>query len=265
MLSGILPHTPIIIIGMHRSGTTLLTRILFESGAFVGPNVSPNFEDVNFQRINRYLLASEGAHWANPYPFISQLHNEDFIRSKATLAQKLLVEYSEQYEWIASNQLWVWKDPRNTLTLPIWLALFPEARVVHLIRNGIEVALSLQRREIRRYFRFTRDRRMFPPTVSHAYRLWWQYVEVGMSWKPICEYWWQTHFFEFCANPAAQLEAMCQELEITIPTKGFSQATSQIRETTSPSRFEKWWTQVLWTLKVLEHHPMIELGYKQKK
>ncbi|MBW1793701.1 MAG: sulfotransferase [Deltaproteobacteria bacterium] len=41
---------------------------------------------------------------------------------------------------------WGWKDPRTTLTLPLWLKLFPKARIIHVIRNGIDSALSLWRR-----------------------------------------------------------------------------------------------------------------------
>lgn len=39
---------------------------------------------------------------------------------------------------------WGWKDPRNTLTLPVWLDLFPKARVVHIYRHGVDVANSLR-------------------------------------------------------------------------------------------------------------------------
>jgi hypothetical protein len=42
---------------------------------------------------------------------------------------------------------WGWKDPRNTFTLPIWLDLFPSAKIIHVYRHGIDVARSLQTRE----------------------------------------------------------------------------------------------------------------------
>lgn len=41
---------------------------------------------------------------------------------------------------------WGWKDPVNTFTLPFWLDLFPEARVVHIFRNGVDIAQSLYTR-----------------------------------------------------------------------------------------------------------------------
>jgi hypothetical protein len=44
---------------------------------------------------------------------------------------------------------WGWKDPRNTFTLPIWLRIFPNAKVVSIERNGVDVAQSLRAREIK--------------------------------------------------------------------------------------------------------------------
>jgi hypothetical protein len=39
-----------------------------------------------------------------------------------------------------------WKDPRNTFTLPVWKQIFPNLRVIHIIRHGVDAAASLTRR-----------------------------------------------------------------------------------------------------------------------
>ncbi|MCB9134152.1 MAG: sulfotransferase [Anaerolineales bacterium] len=260
-LPGFPASPPLIVLGMHRSGTTLFTRILSDLGVFVGPEVSANFEDVNFQNINRKLLATAGAHWANPAPFVARLSDPQFVEKTAHLAATLLADYAPQYA-LAPDRLWGWKDPRNTLTLPVWLHLFPEARVVHIIRNGIEVSLSLQRRELRRFFRLkTADRRMVPPTLSRAFRLWETYVQTGMSWQPQCPYWWQTHFRALRAAPLQQLETAAQTLHIPLPAEKFAQATAQIRDATHATPREKWWTRLLWNTHRLDHRLMTEFGY----
>src|SRR6185369_9473972 len=41
---------------------------------------------------------------------------------------------------------WGWKDPRNTYTLPLWLDLFPHAKIIHVMRHGVDVAQSLKAR-----------------------------------------------------------------------------------------------------------------------
>ena len=43
---------------------------------------------------------------------------------------------------------WGWKDPRNTFTLPLWRELFGRVRVIHVWRNGVDVAASLRSREL---------------------------------------------------------------------------------------------------------------------
>src|SRR5581483_8650130 len=45
------------------------------------------------------------------------------------------------------RRAWGWKDPSNTITLPIWLKLFPHARLIHVVRNGVDIADSLYRRQ----------------------------------------------------------------------------------------------------------------------
>ena len=44
---------------------------------------------------------------------------------------------------------WGWKDPRNTYTLPIWLDLFPEAKVIHIYRHPMDIVNSLMTRRAR--------------------------------------------------------------------------------------------------------------------
>jgi len=42
---------------------------------------------------------------------------------------------------------WGWKDPRNSFTIDFWLDFFPKAKIIHVYRNPIDVALSLKKRE----------------------------------------------------------------------------------------------------------------------
>jgi hypothetical protein len=42
------------------------------------------------------------------------------------------------------NFPWGWKDPRSTFTLPLWLCLFPNAKIINIKRHGVDVAQSLR-------------------------------------------------------------------------------------------------------------------------
>jgi len=44
---------------------------------------------------------------------------------------------------------WGWKDPRNTFTIDIWIEVFPNAKLIHIYRNPIDVAESLRKRTLK--------------------------------------------------------------------------------------------------------------------
>ena len=57
---------PLLISGMHRSGTTLLVEILMKFGFFPGERLDENLEATFFQRINEWVLRRSGGAWDNP-------------------------------------------------------------------------------------------------------------------------------------------------------------------------------------------------------
>ena len=141
---------PVIVIGMHRSGTSLVSSLLQELKVHMGLDVTKTEESVSFRALNQRLLRRASATWYSSEPMWCVLEDSDRVKRAA---QQLRFDCDpnalEGYGWSADMQAWGWKDPRTTLTLPIWLELFPEARVVHVVRNGVDVAASLFRRSRR--------------------------------------------------------------------------------------------------------------------
>jgi len=153
-----MPRAPIIIIGMHRSGTSLLSRILEKSGIFMGNKKEENNEALFFLKFNDWILKQANATWDNPYNY--KFVDEDFKNLMIDLAKKYLrsikrVEYlglKNAYKYKSLEEIdfpWGWKDPRNSFTLDIWLNLFPNAKVIHIYRNPIDVANSLRARVLK--------------------------------------------------------------------------------------------------------------------
>ena len=56
---------PIIVIGMHRSGTGMLARVLSGLGVWMGERQSDNSEDMFFFTLNEWLLRLSGAAWTS--------------------------------------------------------------------------------------------------------------------------------------------------------------------------------------------------------
>ena len=149
-------YSPVIIIGMHRSGTSMLTRFISDLGVFMGNDKSENDESKFFQNINRWLLYQSGASWDTPLN-TSNLNSYFIEKSSKILDHRLHSIWSVKYLGLNKflkyrgiqnmQEPWGWKDPRNTLLLPIYKKIFPNAKIVHIYRNPIDVAISLQTRE----------------------------------------------------------------------------------------------------------------------
>jgi len=148
---------PVIIIGMHRSGTSMISRMIEALGLFQGKEKDSNNEAFLFQHINDWLLRMSGGAWDYPRPFGLLLENARvradavaFIRKR--LASRHAISFFGRSSvinfWTPAtvHAPWGWKDPRNTFTLPLWLDIFPNARVIHVFRHGVDVAASLRTR-----------------------------------------------------------------------------------------------------------------------
>src|SRR3954454_23215857 len=62
------PRPPVILLGMHRSGTSLIARVLDELGLFQGAELQEDHESVYFLDMNDLLMRRIGASWDNPGP-----------------------------------------------------------------------------------------------------------------------------------------------------------------------------------------------------
>lgn len=146
--------SPIIVAGMHRSGTSIITRLLSKLGLFAGSVLEQNHESPFFIAVNDLLLSCAHASWDFPLSFTKLWSDDAIINRLAGLAWQILGSQENLTKYchgIADTSRlaeipWAWKDPRNTITMPVWLKLFPRARILFVYRNGVDVASSLQRR-----------------------------------------------------------------------------------------------------------------------
>jgi hypothetical protein len=147
--------SPIVVIGMHRSGTRLLVEMLGKLGVFMGADRQSDAESVVFMLINEGILHQCGAFWSEPMSAHFVLAQPDVAEQLAESAREALAARLEQYAGPSGWHLGAsptdlpafgWKDPRNTFTLPVWKRIFPNLRALHILRHGVDVAASLARR-----------------------------------------------------------------------------------------------------------------------
>src|SRR4051794_19554028 len=74
---------PVIIVGMHRSDTTMVAELLDRLGLFVGSKVQGDHEAVYFLDVNEELFKQVHAYWDNPQPMASFLAEPDAMEMSA--------------------------------------------------------------------------------------------------------------------------------------------------------------------------------------
>ena len=142
----------VVVLGMHRSGTSAITRGLEVLGVNLGDNLYPAaidnpkgfWEDNDFLGINEELLAHLDYSVDRLGLIDWQMPSTDTVESLELKAEKLVSERCKK------NALWGFKDPRTARLLPFWQAVFErvgcDVRYVIATRNPISIVESLYKR-----------------------------------------------------------------------------------------------------------------------
>ena len=143
-----------VVLGMHRSGTSALTRAMKVMGCDLGDNLMPGvvnnnekgfYEDVDIFSLNEQLLGACGKSWNG----LDRIEKEDVDllceRNYLTRAKELLTTKIEAY----TN--FCFKDPRTAKLLPFWMRVFSETQCdisfIVALRNPLSIAQSLSKRD----------------------------------------------------------------------------------------------------------------------
>jgi len=142
----------VVVLGMHRSGTSAITRGLQVLDVNLGEQLSPAvandndkgyFEDIDVKNFNVELLNAIHGEW-DRFPAIpaSVLPEEELEPYKARAIQLICSKVGERPFGL--------KDPRIAILLPFWQSVFEQAGVsvsyVIAVRNPMSVMQSLKRR-----------------------------------------------------------------------------------------------------------------------
>ena len=145
--------TALLVLGMHRSGTSVLARVLSFLGASLPRHLVPashsnptgHWEPARLVDLHQQLLAALGTSWDDWRAPQLRWHEGDAAQA---IASKIPQVLAEEY---GTAPLIVLKDPRICRTLPYWLPTLEKAGYrttpVIMVRNPLEVAESLRERD----------------------------------------------------------------------------------------------------------------------
>jgi len=165
-------QTAVIVMGMHRSGTSLLSRLLNLVGVDLGrsgdveysreDNPRGFWEHALLSRTNDAVLAAFGGSWDEPPRLPSDWLGDRRLDPLRERAREIIEED------FAGSPLWGFKDPRTSLVAPFWHSIL-RARTLHVVavRNPLEVADSLARRD--------------GLTTARSVQLWYVYTRSALA------------------------------------------------------------------------------------
>lgn len=210
-------RTAVCIAGMHRSGTSMIARVLNLCGMDLGQpaelmpadpaNPEGYWEHTWFNTCNNQVLAAFVGAWDIVPAYPENWTGSDAVAGIRAEAPARAAAFG--------GGVWGWKDPRNSITLPLWKSIFPDLKVVLCLRNPIDVAQSLFRRGSN--------------SLVFGMRLWWQYnaMVLGCTSEDGRMV---THFDSFFANGAAEMDRLVSQLRLWPDEQARALALSSMKQ-----------------------------------
>ena len=199
---------PFFIVGSARSGTTLLRLMLNAHPAVAVPPESrfitelrsgtAEVEVTDF--LNRLASHRQFAAWDLP---IEAVENEIGQIGRIPYADAIAAAYVA-YARVHGKSRWGDKTPRYVEHIPEIAALFPDARIIHLVRDGRNVALSYA------------DVPFGPKTIGSAARLWRRRVLTGREHGGVLgeNRYVELRYEDLVEDPEGRTKALCEFLHL---------------------------------------------------
>lgn len=216
---------PICIAGMHRSGTSMIARLLNSCGVYLGPegdlvpaqpdNPEGYWENHNFAKLNDEILAKFAGAWDAPPTMPEDWELQPEMIPLRSRASQLVLQFDD-------HEPWGWKDPRNSITLTFWKRLIPNLKVVICLRHPLEVVHSLNRRGY--------------SSEVFGLRLWLIYYQRLMAaTQPENRV--VTHYAAYFHNPRAELTRVLSLLNLPVADAEIERACAAVLPQLRHSRF----------------------------
>ena len=191
---------PVVICGFPHSGTRLLAKLLQAAGVFMN-NASPGAEWNYIKAINSIIQPD----WMNAEA-VSQLDAE---KAPAVIDPERIAARLEAIGY-SGDAPWGQKDPRNCTTADAWLKAFPDARIINIVRNPLDVIGTLPDW----YSRYSPDQARPQDAVEHWAGLW--NAVLARARRSLARARWsiEVRYEDLCADPEGTMTRIAHQLDI---------------------------------------------------
>ena len=163
---------PIIVLGMHRSGTSLVAELIDKWGAFG----SDQFLATDYRNSQGYWEYEPLVHFNRR--LLVSVQSQSFVppsdKHEATLRERALEPAwrREALQLVSAMELglraWYWKDPRLAVTLAFWQQFWDDPIYVITVREPVDTALSLHK--------------IYKLPMTAGYLLWQRYMTAALRY-----------------------------------------------------------------------------------
>lgn len=212
---------PILVVGMHNSGTSILTEILHKHGVFFNPNMKHYECNLFTNFINDRMILGGGDNWAK----LPLMPVEQVLAFESSVGPFIKNHWLADYlQWGYDGiSPWGIKDPRLCVLLPLYLRIFPNAKIIHIHRNPNDVAASLSGK----YKAGVGILNNF----DHWKELTEAYTARVREYLGLCAAHFDLSYEDFCRDPQDQIHNLFKFLKLTFTTE-----TEQMLRKVTPAR-----------------------------
>lgn len=228
--SSILPDGPwpVVVAGSGGSGTRLVAALLRAAGVYMGTRVNATEDAISFRPFNQTWLLPYLKHRLGKQPSF------DPASMTATL-QHCIAEHKADLSGPARP--WGWKRPEFIYVLPFLSRQLPTMTFLHVVRHGLDMALSSNQNDLKRYgaavlgWRYGHE-----PLPLRSLRLWMlgnlPAVEFGES--TLGPRYLRVHYEALCLRPAETITALFNSLGLPADPRAAAALV------TDPGTLERW-------------------------
>lgn len=174
-MSQLKAYSPIFVTGIERSGSSLIARIIYHCGAFVG-NVTDMYENICIKKLldELYTTLNVDIKGQNPLPNSKRYNIPDNWRQK--------VDGVLSHECYTGKQPWMTKGSRIGQTWQTWHVAYPNAKWIIVRRRPNDIIESCLKTG---YMTAYKDRAGWLKWIHIHERLFVSMIEAGVNCKQV--------------------------------------------------------------------------------
>jgi hypothetical protein len=261
-------NEPVAIGGIGGSGTRVVSELLINLGFYMGGTLNKALDNLWFTILMKNPL------WFEKLPaeeiiidrfnlfkesMINGLHNNiddtdlNYIMNMVSVFEtnSLLISKEQVEQLIQSKQPeakkyigWGWKEPNTHVFLPELFKVFDQAKYIHVIRNGLDMAFSTNQNQCyywgKQFGVLPNSNNEYTPSLSLDYWIAANQRVVDFSKKSLNKRFFLLNFDDLCLSPIQELTRIMKFLDVEADSYQLNQMASRIKRPSSIGRGQEY-------------------------